>query len=181
MIALRSERVLTPEGLRPRTVVIDGGKITGVVESFSGEVRELGSLVLMPGLVDCHVHVNEPGRTEWEGFETATRAAAKGGITTLVDMPLNSSPVTTSVRALDVKLEATRDKLFVDVGFWGGVVPGNENELEPLARGHRERITRHQRRAHGDDERAEKEGEGQEPAPPGRTACCARLLHEALR
>jgi allantoinase len=134
VIALRSERVLTPDGLVPRTVVIDDGKIREVVEHATGEVRDLGSLVLMPGLVDCHVHVNEPGRTEWEGFETATRAAARGGITTLVDMPLNSSPVTTSVRALDTKLDATRDKLFVDVGFWGGVVPGNEHELEPLAR-----------------------------------------------
>ncbi len=96
-------------------------------------VHDVGDLVLMPGLVDCHVHLNEPGRTEWEGFETATRAAAAGGVTTLVDMPLNCIPVTTTRAALDAKLEAAGAKLHVDVGFWGGVIPGNARELRALA------------------------------------------------
>jgi allantoinase len=86
----------------------------------------------MPGLVDTHVHCNEPGRTEWEGFATATRAAAAGGVTTIVDMPLNSVPATTSVDAFHAKLAAAHSKLTVDVGFWGGVVPGNAAELRPL-------------------------------------------------
>jgi allantoinase len=93
----------------------------------------VGDAWLLPGLVDCHVHVNEPGRTEWEGFDTATRAAASGGITTVVDMPLNCTPVTTTLDALKIKLEATDDSLHVDTGFWGGVVPGNADELPRLA------------------------------------------------
>ncbi|HEY0406027.1 MAG TPA: allantoinase AllB, partial [Pyrinomonadaceae bacterium] len=88
--------------------------------------------VVMPGLVDTHVHVNEPGRTEWEGFETATRAAAAGGVTTMIEMPLNSIPPTTTVEHLRAKLESARGKCAVDVGFWGGVVPGNEASLRPL-------------------------------------------------
>jgi allantoinase len=88
--------------------------------------------VIMPGLVDTHVHINEPGRTDWEGFETATRAAAAGGVTTIVDMPLNSIPATTSAEALNAKLKAANSKLHVDVGFWGGVVPGNKTELVKL-------------------------------------------------
>ncbi|MFC7595023.1 allantoinase AllB [Terrabacter sp. GCM10028922] len=88
--------------------------------------------VLLPGLVDTHVHVNEPGRTEWEGFTSATRAAARGGVTTIVDMPLNSVPPTTSVRALEAKRDVARGQAFVDVGFWGGAVPGNLEELGPL-------------------------------------------------
>jgi allantoinase len=88
--------------------------------------------VIMPGLVDSHVHINEPGRADWEGFATATRAAAAGGITTVVDMPLNSIPPTTTLAGLSEKLNAARDKCYVDVGFWGGVVPGNTRELEPL-------------------------------------------------
>jgi allantoinase len=98
-------------------------------------VRDVGHLVVSPGLVDCHVHVNEPGRTEWEGYETATRAAAAGGVTSVVDMPLNCVPVTTTGPALAAKLEACRGKCFVDMGFWGGVVPGNSGELGPLASG----------------------------------------------
>ena len=86
----------------------------------------------MPGLVDSHVHVNEPGRTDWEGFETATRAAAAGGVTTIVDMPLNSIPPTTTVTGFERKLEAARSKCSVDTAFWGGVVPGNLSQLEPL-------------------------------------------------
>src|SRR5256885_11578840 len=90
--------------------------------------------VVMPGLVDTHVHVNEPGRTNWEGFRTATRAAAAGGVTTLVDMPLNSTPATTTVAALESKRAAARGQCLVDVGFWGGVVPGDHEHPWPLAR-----------------------------------------------
>ena len=95
-------------------------------------VEEAGDSVIMPGLVDTHVHINEPGRAEWEGFETATKAAAAGGITTLVDMPLNSTPVTTTVPAFREKLSAAEGKLWVDCGFHGGVVPGNAQELQGL-------------------------------------------------
>src|SRR5207302_7598201 len=97
---------------------------------------DFGDLVLMPGVVGSHVHVNGPGRTEWEGFDTATRAAAAGGVTTIVDMPLNSIPPTTSVAALMTKAEAMSGKCRVDVGLWGGAVPGNATQLrEMLARG----------------------------------------------
>lgn len=95
-------------------------------------VVELGGLAVLPGFVDSHVHINEPGRTDWEGFETATRAAAAGGVTTLVDMPLNSVPATTSVAALEAKLHAAEGKLAVDVAFWAGVIPGNTAELPAL-------------------------------------------------
>ena len=87
----------------------------------------------MPGLVDTHVHINEPGRTEWEGFHTATRAAAAGGVTTLIDMPLNSIPATTTVAALETKRKAAKNKCWVNVGFWGGVVPGNAGQLKALS------------------------------------------------
>jgi allantoinase len=96
-------------------------------------LHDAGDALVLPGFVDTHVHVNEPGRTEWEGFATATDAAAAGGLTTIVEMPLNSSPVTCSVSALEAKREATTGKLRVDVGFWGGVVPGNTAELAGLA------------------------------------------------
>ncbi|MCA9493804.1 MAG: allantoinase AllB [Myxococcales bacterium] len=136
--ALRSQRVLLGDAFAKATVVVDGERIDSVLgydESPPGVVLvDLGELCLLPGLVDCHVHINEPGRTEWEGFETGTRAAAQGGVTTLVDMPLNCIPVTTSVDAFEAKLDAIHDKLHVDVGFWGGVVPGNADELVALAR-----------------------------------------------
>src|SRR5205807_5968056 len=96
---------------------------------------DVGGAALLPGVVDSHVHVNEPGRTEWEGFETATRAAAAGGVTTIVDMPLNSVPVTTTVTALELKARAAAGHATVDYAFWGGVVPGNTDQLAPLARG----------------------------------------------
>jgi allantoinase len=135
--ALRSTRVVRPSGVGPATVWIEGGRIAGVAEGSvdAPGVTDLGDSVLSPGIVDCHVHVNEPGRTEWEGFETATRAGAAGGVTTLIDMPLNSSPVTTGRAALDAKREAAAGKCFVDVGFWGGVVPGNAGALADLAAG----------------------------------------------
>lgn len=135
--AIRSERVLVDGVLRPATVVIDGETITDVTgfgETFGAEIAvETVSGTILPGLVDTHVHVNEPGRTEWEGFVTATRAAAAGGVTTLVDMPLNCIPVTTSDAALATKRDAIGGLLAVDVGFWGGVVPGNAAELGAMA------------------------------------------------
>src|SRR5438034_6038002 len=88
---------------------------------------------IIPGLVDTHVHINEPGRTDWEGFATATRAGAAGGVTTLIDMPLNSIPPTTTLAGFEEKLKAAKDKCHVDVGFWGGVVPGNSAELSRLS------------------------------------------------
>ena len=132
-----SERVVSPEGVGPATVLVDGERIAEVVPGAKPlpGVQDFGNWVIGPGLVDCHVHINEPGRTEWEGFETATRAAAAGGVTSLVDMPLNSLPVTTTSAALDAKLESSRDKCFVDVGFWGGVIPGNASDLKALAAG----------------------------------------------
>ncbi len=136
--AIRSKRVVTPEGVQAATVHIRDG----VIEKISGyddlpsskHIYDAGESVVMPGLVDTHVHINEPGRTDWEGFETATRAAAAGGVTTLIDMPLNSIPATTTAAALETKREAARKKCWVNVGFWGGVVPGNAGELRALHR-----------------------------------------------
>ena len=129
---------MTTDGVRPGTVHIERGRVVqvgGLDEIIPGaEMIDAGDLVVMPGLVDTHVHVNEPGRTDWEGFETATRAAAAGGVTTLLDMPLNSIPATTSVAALHEKARAAEGKVWVDVGFIGGVVPGNAAALGDLAR-----------------------------------------------
>ncbi len=134
--ALASTRVVTPEETRAAAVIVDGGRIEAVIpreELPAGlPVEDLGNLVISPGIIDSHVHVNEPGRTEWEGFETATRAAAAGGVTTIVDMPLNSSPVTTTVAALNAKRQIAAGKCWVDVGFYGGVVPENIADVEPL-------------------------------------------------
>ena len=135
---VRSRRVVTPKGVRPASVHLAGGLIADVAgwdEVPEGApVLDAGDLVVMPGLVDSHVHVNEPGRSEWEGFASATRAAAAGGVTTIVDMPLNSIPATTTVAALEAKLAAAEGKCWVDVGFHGGVVPDNRAELAPLCR-----------------------------------------------
>jgi allantoinase len=135
-LIVRGKRVITPEGERAAAIHVRGGVIAAVSaygEIPSGStVHEAGDLVVMPGLVDTHVHINEPGRTEWEGFSTATRAAAAGGVTTLIEMPLNSIPATTTAAAFREKLAAAAGKLWVDVGFWGGVVPGNSAELQPL-------------------------------------------------
>src|SRR5438094_6093458 len=134
--AIRSRCVITPEGPRPATVVIRADKIVAVLgpdDLPSGCLLEdVGEGAVLPGLVDTHVHINEPGRTEWEGFATATRAAAAGGITTIVDMPLNSVPATTTVAALEAKRAAASGQCHVDVAFWGGVVPGNAGELNAL-------------------------------------------------
>ena len=131
--ALRSERVVHGDAVAPATVVVNDGTIAEVTSAALPGATDLGRAVLMPGLVDTHVHVNEPGRTQWEGFHTATRAAAAGGVTTIVDMPLNCIPVTTSTAALQAKLRACAGALWVDVGFWGGVVPGNAADLPALA------------------------------------------------
>jgi allantoinase len=131
----RSRRAVLPEGERPADVVVRDGRITGVLPhgtAVEGEVTDLADLVLLPGLVDTHVHVNEPGRTDWEGFASATRAAAAGGVTTIVDMPLNSIPPTTTVFGLEAKRKATEGQLFVDTGLWGGAIPGNTADLAPL-------------------------------------------------
>jgi allantoinase len=135
--ALRGRRVVQPHRVGPAVVLVRDGVIEDVVaEAPPGvEVVDVGSLAISPGVVDCHVHMNEPGRTEWEGFETATRAAAAGGVTTVVDMPLNSVPVTTTRAALDAKLAASEGRCWVDVGFWGGVVPDNTRDLAGLAEG----------------------------------------------
>jgi allantoinase len=136
--AIRSRRVVTPEGVRPATVHLRNGTITAVAgydDLPSGKhIYDAGESVVMPGLVDTHVHINEPGRTEWEGFETATRAAAAGGVTTLIDMPLNSIPATITAAALEEKRRAATGKCWVNVGFWGGVVPRNDGELRWLYR-----------------------------------------------
>ena len=134
MSAISSQRVVLPDGMRPATIHLDGWRIAAIEPYTKGAAVDAGDAVIMPGLVDTHVHVNEPGRTDWEGFASATRAAAAGGITTIVDMPLNSIPPTTTVRALDAKRRAAEGRCHVDVGFWGGVVPGNARDLEPLAR-----------------------------------------------
>ncbi|MFN7142218.1 MAG: amidohydrolase family protein, partial [Myxococcota bacterium] len=133
--ALSSRYVLVDGVFRPATVVFDGETIAAVLPEPPPDVEVTvlaDDEVLLPALVDTHVHVNEPGRVEWEGFETATRAAAAGGITTVVDMPLNSIPVTTTLDALEAKVAAAAGKLHVDVGLWGGVVPGNTAELAPM-------------------------------------------------
>jgi allantoinase len=133
VLNLRSNRVVTPDGIRPASIHVRDGRIDAIRPHAEGAgAIDYGELVIMPGVVDSHVHVNEPGRTEWEGFESATRAAAAGGVTTIVDMPLNSVPATTSVAALETKIEAMSGKCHVDVGLWGGAVPGNNDDLLPM-------------------------------------------------
>jgi allantoinase len=138
-LAIHSKRVLIAGSLVEATVFIRNGVVVEVAEGLPAmgvaaewRVDDVGNLVVMPGLIDSHVHINEPGRTEWEGFETITKAALAGGITTLVDMPLNSSPVTVSVGAFSEKLKAAEGKLYCNCGFWAGMVPGNTGELEGL-------------------------------------------------
>src|ERR1700749_1540597 len=129
-LVIRAPRAITVVGEVARAIGVQDGRVVAV-EPLDHPLEAAKKIdlgddeVLLPGLVDTHVHVNEPGRTEWEGFETATRAAAAGGVTTIVDMPLNSIPPTTTVTALEEKRAAARDQVWVDVGFWGGAVPGN--------------------------------------------------------
>jgi allantoinase len=135
-LIIRGRRIVAPGGTRAASVHITDGRIVAVsgFDDISSDVplMDAADMIVMPGLVDTHVHVNEPGRTDWEGFETATRAAAAGGVTTILDMPLNSIPATTSVAALATKRDATRGKAAVNVEYIGGVVPGNSGELRGL-------------------------------------------------
>lgn len=134
---IRTKAALLDGALTEATIIIGGEIIEEILPYQSlpenlDSLLDLGSQWVLPGLLDIHVHLNEPGRTDWEGFETGTKAAAAGGITTVVDMPLNSSPVTTTVEALETKLDAARGKLYADCGFYGGLVPGNVHQIEPL-------------------------------------------------
>ena len=125
--------MITPEGTRAASIHIEEGRIERIASYDVAADYDAGDSIVMPGIIDTHVHVNEPGRTEWEGFETITRAAAAGGVTTILDMPLNSIPATTSVAALEAKRDAARGKAIVNVEFIGGVVPGNADQILPLA------------------------------------------------
>ncbi|POH59228.1 allantoinase AllB [Arthrobacter glacialis] len=136
-LVFRGQRVLTTAGIVPREVGVRDGVVIAL-EPFGNNLQGLEVIeladdeTLIPGLVDSHVHINEPGRTDWEGFASATRAAAAGGVTTVIDMPLNSIPATTNVAALELKRSVALDQAFVDVGFWGGAIPGNKADLRPL-------------------------------------------------
>jgi allantoinase len=133
-VILRSSRVVLPDGIRAASIHVEDGRVVrvGPPEGEGSADYDFGRLLVAPGIVDTHVHVNEPGRSEWEGFATATLAAAAGGVTTLVDMPLNAIPPTTTVAALEAKRSAARGRTHVDVAFWGGVVPGNARDLAGL-------------------------------------------------
>ncbi len=134
---LRSRRVVLPDGERPAAVHLADGRITAITAPADVpagiEVTDLGEFALLPGVVDSHVHVNEPGRTEWEGFATATRAAAAGGVTTIIDMPLNAIPPTISLAALEAKRAVAAGQIAVDVGFWGGIIGADARSLDDLA------------------------------------------------
>ncbi len=134
--ALASQRVVLPDGVHPATLLISGDTISAILpyppHQLAVPLEDVSPKVIMPGLIDAHVHINEPGRTHWEGFDTATRAAAAGGITSLIDMPLNSSPVTTSPEALQQKMEAARQQIHVHCGFYGGLVPQNVDSIQAL-------------------------------------------------
>lgn len=133
---IHSSRILTEAGFIRGTILIKDGVILkivpGKIEAADYPIEDSGECVVMPGIIDSHVHVNEPGRTEWEGFETITRAAIAGGITTLVDMPLNASPVTTTAESLQLKINSAKDKIYCHCGFWGGLVPDNLSSLNDL-------------------------------------------------
>jgi allantoinase len=136
--AFLSNRVVTPQGTQPAALLIEDGRIQAVCRASElpadAVVHDCGNDALLPGLVDTHVHINQPGRTEWEGFRTATRAAAAGGYTTLIDMPLNCLPETTTAAALEAKREAAQGECFVDWAPWGGAVADNQQHILPLAR-----------------------------------------------
>src|SRR5947209_2195355 len=135
--AFLSKRIVTPQGIESGALLVDADKIVAVCRESEvprdAEVHDCGEASLLPGLVDTHVHINQPGRTEWEGFYTATRAAAAGGYTTLVDMPLNCLPETTTVAALEAKRESARGETWVDWMSWGGAVADNQQHILPLA------------------------------------------------
>src|SRR6266852_3438465 len=138
-LIVRGKRVITPEGEHPVAIHIRGGTISAVCDFADVPpgipIQDAGNSAVMPGIVDTHVHINEPGRTDWEGFSTATRAAAAGGVTTLIDMPLNCVPSTTTTDALRLKRAAAGRGPWVDVGFWGGAVPDNLAALAGLHSG----------------------------------------------
>jgi allantoinase len=130
--------VITPKEIRPAAILVEGERIQAIVSldqvpTYGYKIHDFGDAAILPGLVDSHVHINEPGRTEWEGFETATRAAAAGGYTMLVDMPLNCLPATTTVAALEAKRAAAQGKCRIDWAAWGGVVHDNQSDIEALA------------------------------------------------
>ncbi|HKZ00843.1 MAG TPA: allantoinase AllB [Pyrinomonadaceae bacterium] len=136
-LVIRGRRVALPGSTKPASIHIQNGQVQAIssydeIDRNCEVVTARDESIVMPGLVDTHVHVNEPGRTDWEGFTTATRAAAAGGVTTLVDMPLNSIPPTTTLSGFREKLSAAANECYIDVGFWGGVVPGNTAELSEL-------------------------------------------------
>ncbi len=127
-----SERCWINEKLQPATVCLAEGKIVDIIYSKADDAEDIGQKILMPGVIDVHIHINEPGRIDWEGFDTATSAAAAGGTTLVVDMPLNASPVTTTLQAFNEKLEASKGKLNIHCGFYAGLIPGNAHKLEGL-------------------------------------------------
>ena len=136
-LAISGKNIITPAGILPAVIWIKDGRIAEISQDMSAgweaaNTVDIQENILMPGIIDPHVHINEPGRTEWEGFETATRAAIAGGITALVDMPLNASPVTTTVAAFEQKMTVAAPQLHTHCGFWGGIVPGNEKEIPGL-------------------------------------------------
>src|SRR5580765_6440881 len=135
--AFSSERVVTPQGIRPAAVLVEREIIQAVVERgqvpAAARLTDFGNAAILPGLLDSHVHINEPGRTDWEGFATGSRAAAAGGYTLIADMPLNCLPPTTTVEALDSKRECARKSSLVDWVLWGGVVSDNQQQIESLA------------------------------------------------
>jgi allantoinase len=136
--AFLARRVITPKEIRPAAILVEGERIQAIVSidqvpTYGYKIHDFGDAAILPGLVDSHVHINEPGRTEWEGFETATRAAAAGGYTMLVDMPMNCLPATTTVAALEAKRAAAQGKCRIDWAAWGGVVHDNQSDIEALA------------------------------------------------
>ena len=136
-VVIRAPRVISDDGESARSIAIRDGRVVSVASvdaklSASREVEFEADVVVLPGIVDSHVHVCEPGNSDWEGFATATRAAAAGGITTLVDMPIDSVPATVTMEALDAKRAAALGQCYVDVGFWGGAIPGNLAEMRRL-------------------------------------------------
>jgi allantoinase len=136
-LVIKSRKVVTGDEVKEAFVCIKDGIIAEVSTTpptdSAYQVEDVGDSALLAGIIDPHVHLNEPGRTDWEGFETGTTSALVGGVTSIVDMPLNSHPVTTTAEAFDKKLAAAVENLFTNCGFWGGIVPGNASEIERLA------------------------------------------------
>jgi len=137
--SIKSTNIITSVGIINGMILIENGVIISVspytpndLKGVKHPIIDVGDKVVMAGIIDPHIHINEPGRTDWEGFNTATKAAIAGGLTTLIDMPLNSAPVTTSVAAFEEKLKAIKNQLHTNVGFWGGIVPGNADQIKPL-------------------------------------------------